>query len=111
VPTLSDSALCRCVNAVYSQPLTLRGDLTNLLVMIRVNIHEIKAKLSEYLERVEQGETVVICRRNVPIAELRSVPPQIDEPRPVGTAPGFVVPDSFFEPLPEDLQRAFEGDE
>lgn len=39
--------------------------------MFLVNIAEAKAKLSELLERVEQGETVLLCRRNVPVAELR----------------------------------------
>lgn len=32
------------------------------------------------------------------------------EPRPVGLGKGLVeIPDSFFEPLPEDLLRLFEG--
>lgn len=39
--------------------------------MININISEVKSKLSRYLERVAGGETVVICKRNVPIAELR----------------------------------------
>ena len=33
--------------------------------MIRINIAEAKARLSRYLENVERGETVVLCRRNV----------------------------------------------
>ena len=34
------------------------------------------------------------------------------EPRPVGLAKSIVeIPDSFFEPLPEDLLRLFEGKE
>ena len=39
--------------------------------MLKVNVAEAKKRLSRYLERVEQGETVVLCRRNVPIAEIR----------------------------------------
>jgi hypothetical protein len=32
--------------------------------------------------------------------------------RPIGLCEGqFTVPDSFFDPLPDDLQRAFEADE
>lgn len=32
------------------------------------------------------------------------------EPRPIGLGKGLVeIPDSFFEPLPEDLLRLFEG--
>ena len=85
--------------------------MTNYMVMISVNVHEVKAKLSEYLARVEAGEVVMICRRNVPIAELRAVagPPEGDRPR--GLAQGvFQVPASFFETLPEDVVNAFQGE-
>lgn len=79
------------------------------LVMIRVNIHEAKVNLSRYLVEVEAGEVVVICRRNVPIAELRALPRRPDE-RPIGLARGeFVIPDDFFAPLPQELVEAFEG--
>jgi len=75
-----------------------------------VNIHEVKARLSEYLSRVETGETVVICRRNQPIAELRALAPTRSGPRPIGLAKGlFEVPESFNEPLSDDLVAGFEG--
>ncbi len=38
-----------------------------------VNIHEAKTHLSRLLERVEQGETVVIARAGKPVAELRPI--------------------------------------
>ena len=77
--------------------------------MLKVNIADAKAHLSSYLDRVAQGEIVVLCRRNVPVAEIRPLAPRRTEERPVGSDPGLVIPDSFFEPLPEDLLRAFEG--
>jgi len=78
--------------------------------MIKLNVHEAKTHLSRYLGRLEQGETILLCRRNVPIAEIRPLPPERREPRPVGLARGRIsVPPAFFEPLPEDLLRAFEG--
>ena len=77
--------------------------------MIKVNIADAKSHLSQYLDSVERGETVILCRRNVPIAEIRPLPKPPTEPRPIGTDPDLVVPDSFFEPLPEDLLDAFEG--
>ena len=81
------------------------------MVMIRINIWEAKAKLSEYLARAEQGETVVICRRNVPVAELRGVAHASAEQRPVGLAKGlFRVPQDFDAPLPPEVLDAFEGD-
>ena len=79
--------------------------------MIRVNVAEAKAHLSRYLESVERGETVVLCRRNVPIAEIRALPRPAREPRPVGIDRGMTIPATFFEPLPDDLLAAFEGDD
>lgn len=79
------------------------------MTMIMVNIFEVKARLSEYLEAVGRGERVVICKRNRPVAELRAVaaPPA---PRRLGTAIGAVtMPPSFFEALPDDLLDTFEG--
>ena len=39
--------------------------------MITVNMHEAKTRLSELVRAVEtEGETVVLCRNGVPIAEL-----------------------------------------
>ncbi len=79
---------------------------------MKVNIAEIKANLSRYLARVDAGETVTICRRNVPIAEIRPVAKQ-DQPRPLGLARAeygdWTLPESFFEPLPDELLDAFEG--
>ena len=77
--------------------------------MTRVNVTEAKAQFSRYLKRVEQGETVVVCRRNEPIAEIRALPKSIREPRPVGIDRGMTIPTAFFEPLPDELLAAFEG--
>ncbi len=77
--------------------------------MIKVNLADAKLHLSKYLDSVERGETVILCRRNVPIAEIRPLPKPPTQLRPIGTDPDLVVPDSFFEPLPEDLLDAFEG--
>lgn len=80
------------------------------MTMIMVNVHEAKAKLSEFLDAVAAGERVVICNRNRPVAELRAVEQTRTEPRPIGGTKGIVIPPSFFEPLPEDLLRAFNGE-
>lgn len=81
--------------------------------MIVINTHEAKAKLSEYLAAVEAGEVVQICRRNIPIAQLVPLPKPNNEPRPIGLGPceeGYDIPESFFEPLPEELLKAFNGE-
>ena len=85
--------------------------MTIIWLMLRVNVHEAKAHLSQYLDAVEKGETVVICNRNVPVAELRALPRSPRRPRPVGLAKGtFQVPTSFFDPLPEEVVSAFHGE-
>ncbi|PWB81468.1 MAG: prevent-host-death protein [Candidatus Methylomirabilota bacterium] len=76
--------------------------------MIKVNIHEAKAHLSEYLAKLKEGEVIILCKRNTPIAEIRLLPGPASAPRPIGLAKGvFRVPASFFEPLPEDVLSEF----
>jgi prevent-host-death family protein len=80
--------------------------------MIRLNVHEAKTNLSKYLDEVEAGEVVVLCRRNIPIAEIRRISPARSAPRPVGVARErygpLEVPAEFFEPLPDWMLDAFE---
>ncbi len=78
--------------------------------MTKVNVAEVKAKLSEFLELAARGERVLICKHNRPVAELRAVQAVRTEPRPIGGAAGqFAVPASFFDPLPEDIVAGFIG--
>jgi len=93
------------------QRVDLSRKLVHNMTMIRLNIHEAKTHLSRYLARVEEGEVIVLCRRNVPIAEIRALPRPHGE-RPIGLAEGkIVIPDEFFDPLPEDILALFEGRE
>jgi len=78
-------------------------------VMIRVSLSDAKAKLSAYLNLVEQGHTIVICRRNVAVAQLCPIDAEKADRRPAGIDRGMRVPNSFFEPLPDELVEAFEG--
>ena len=80
--------------------------------MIKLNIHEAKTHLSRYLELVVKGETILLCKRNVPVAEIRPVPIKPKSKRPIGLAKGkFEVPPAFFEPLPDDVLNSFYGEE
>jgi antitoxin (DNA-binding transcriptional repressor) of toxin-antitoxin stability system len=79
--------------------------------MIKINIHEAKTHLSRYLARLAKGETIVLCKRNVPVAEIRPLPARRHAKRPIGLAKGsFTVPAAFFETLPADLLAAFSGE-
>jgi antitoxin (DNA-binding transcriptional repressor) of toxin-antitoxin stability system len=80
--------------------------------MIKLNVHEAKTHLSRYLERLERGETIILCRRNIPIAEIRPLPRPRSAKRPIGLAKGKLkIAPGFFEALPADLEDAFHGDE
>lgn len=75
--------------------------------MMTVNIHDAKTHLSALLAKVERGETVVIARAGRPVARLSAVVPA-RKGRKGGFAKGeFTVPDSFFEPLPDEILKGF----
>ena len=72
--------------------------------MIKVNIHDAKTHLSHYLNELEQGETILLCKRNEPVAEIRPIARHSREDRPIGLAKKiFSIPPAFFEELSEDI--------
>lgn len=76
------------------------------------NVHEVRDNLAEYLAAAERGEEVLICRRNQPVARLVALQPAPRrEARPLGLAAdaGTALPDSFFEPLPDELLQSLTG--
>lgn len=79
--------------------------------MKRINMHDAKSNLSRYIEELQAGEEIVLCRRNVPVARIVPVEgASRSETRPVGLARDqFEVPEAFFEPLPEDITESFSG--
>ncbi len=84
--------------------------------MQQVNVQEAKTHLSRYLDAAENGELVVVCRHNKPVAELRAIAAAANVCGPAsrgtpvfGLWDGFGVSDTFFEPLPDDLLKAFGG--
>ena len=81
--------------------------------MINLNINQAKTHLSSCLAKVAKGETIILCKRNKPIAEIRPIKGVRKKKRPIGLAkkeyPEFTVDKSFFEPLPEDLVDSFSG--
>ena len=56
--------------------------------MLRVNLAEAKARLSELLDKVEAGEEVIITRRGREVARIRGVG-QPKEPVPVDELAAF----------------------
>ena len=81
------------------------------MVVKRVNIHDAKTNLSRYLDELPPGETLVICKRNKPVAELRAITEKAPRKLRIGVAKGQIeIPDSFFDPLPDDILKAFMGE-
>lgn len=69
--------------------------------MIMINIAEAKAKLSEFVDAVGRGESVIICNHNRPVAELRAIEAQRTTPRdltPLYPGETFIT-DAFFAPM------------
>lgn len=77
--------------------------------MATVTVHAAKTNLSRLIEQALRGEEVIIARGDKPVVRL--VP--VDAPKPrrrAGTLKGKIeVPDSFFDPLPEEELKLWEG--
>ncbi len=56
--------------------------------MIRLDVHEAKTQLSAYLERLPKGESILLCKRNEPVAEIRPLAAARRGKRPLGLAKG-----------------------
>jgi prevent-host-death family protein len=76
-----------------------------------VNVADLKNHLSEHLDAVEQGEEIVICRRNVPFARITGMPPRRNRTRLGfdrsrieirGEVTGPAVPESEWNALRDD---------
>lgn len=79
--------------------------------MRQPNIHEVRENLAEYIAAAAEGEEVLICRRNEPVARLLAITRLPRKPRPIGQAAdaGVALPAAFWEPLSEELMAAFGG--
>jgi prevent-host-death family protein len=76
-----------------------------------VNVHEAKTHFSKLLERVHAGEEIIVAKAGKPYAKLVPLEPF---PKPKRRQPGSLkhlgpIPDSFFDPLPDDELDAWEG--
>ncbi len=74
-----------------------------------VNVHQAKTHLSRLLAQVEDGQEVIIARNGKPVARLVSVQKR-GRRQPDIFKGKIVIPDSFFDPLPEEELKAWEGE-
>jgi prevent-host-death family protein len=75
-----------------------------------VNISEAKAQLSRLIEEVQSGDRVVIANAGRPVAVLTAFKAD-PGPRPMGgwKDRDVWIAEDFDEPLPPEIQAAFEG--
>lgn len=86
--------------------------LVYYIAMKKVNMYDAKTHLSQHLATLGEGEVLLICKRNKPVAELRPIPKKRGGSRPIGLAKSvFRVPASFFELLPDEVIRTFRGED
>lgn len=85
----------------------MTNNLVYNMVMIKANIADVKAHLSQYLRQVKEGETLIICERNVPVYEVRPIG---GKPRPLGIAKGEIrfLP-GWDDPMTEEDLALWEG--
>ena len=75
-----------------------------------LNMHEAKTHLSQHVAKLKQGDRIILCRRNRPVAEILPIAEPASQPRPIGLGKGLAeVPKSFFDSLPDDILARFNG--
>jgi antitoxin (DNA-binding transcriptional repressor) of toxin-antitoxin stability system len=80
--------------------------------MITASIFEAKTNLSRLVKEVQKGKVVTITpgRVRTPVARLEPIQPGAKKRLGALGAPGFVLSSDFFEPLPEDELRLWNGE-
>ena len=72
--------------------------------MLQVNVHEAKTTLSKLIQKVVDGEEVIIAKGNKPVVKLVLVD-NLKPKRQLGTARGKIkISENFDEPL-EDFKE------
>lgn len=67
----------------------------------QVNIHEAKTQLSKLLQRVMNGERIIIAKAGKPVAVLSPIEDVPAKRIPGNDAGKVAIADDFDEPLPE----------
>jgi prevent-host-death family protein len=75
-----------------------------------VNLYEAKMHLSSLVERVSEGEEIVIAKAGAPKARLIPITGPRKRRRPGGWEGKVRIRKDFDEPLPEEVLRVFTGE-
>ena len=75
--------------------------------MASISVYQARAELSRLIERALAGEEIVITRRGQPTVRLLPVEQPQPRRKPGALKGKLTLPESFFDPLPEDIIDAF----
>lgn len=80
--------------------------------MVTATMFEAKTRLSELVKKAQQGEEVVITsgREKKPVARIEAINPEV--PKRLGFMEhlGITIPDSFWDPLPDEELKMWNGE-
>lgn len=83
--------------------MTIKYDYND--IMVTVHVHELKAKLSHFLQMARDGQTIIVMNRTVQVAEIK--PPTLRKRRELGLGKK-IYPDwkpnygALLEPMSEE---------
>ncbi len=75
------------------------------------NLYEAKTSLSRLVDRVAEGEEIIIAKAGVPLARLVPFGRRERRREPGGWQGRVHIAEDFDDPLPPELQEAFDGSE
>jgi len=80
--------------------------------VVTATIFEAKTKLSHLVKLAQKGTEVIITsgRERKPVARLQAIKPVGKKRLGALETPGFVLSEKFFEPLPEEELRLWNGE-
>lgn len=74
--------------------------------METINIHQAKTQLSKLIEKVKNGEEVIISKAGTPVAKIITYRP-LTKKRTLGLLKGKIKIAKDFDALPDDIIDAF----
>lgn len=84
----------------------------NIVIMKSVNIQALKQNFAHYIDYLNKGRSIILCKRNVPFAEIRLLKKKHSEKRKFGQHQGwFSFDNAKFNSVGEQLADQFEAPE
>lgn len=74
-----------------------------------VNMHEAKTHFSKLIERVRQGEEIIVAKAGKPVAKLLPIAQGAAKRVPGSARGNIVIKDDFDAALPDAILDDFEG--